>query len=282
MTDMIEISEDELQDFAPLLGEDMAEDLRRIYFKGIGAVDEKGSPLGALVYELLHSDSEEDTAARICMLKADDGEVSDSMEDFYRQNSVPENEIVETTYELENEPAAKALEDKGFSLEKKENDVLTITLGEIAATELGKGYKLPEYVGNIEELSIMQFRNAVKQILFKGHPGSEEDLPFLPKSWFDNKVSACITSGEKNPGLFLIRRTPSGVLIPVLFFAYGPESKKHLLIMIHYAAQQALRLYPPETPVRISRKNPSTRTLMDKLLPDWPVADIFYGTRKEQ
>ncbi|MBQ9505355.1 MAG: hypothetical protein IJU93_10160 [Lachnospiraceae bacterium] len=279
--DIIEISEENLEEFGPLLGEDLAEDVRRIYYNGFGITDEDGKALGAFVYELLNSESEEDTKARICRVRAEDKEVSAALEAFYTDTSTKENEIVKSFYELSEEDEAKALADIGFSMEKKEGDALDITLGELSATSLGKQKILPEYVSSIEGLSVLQFRDAVKQILFKGHKGLVEDIPYLPKSWFDNSVSACVSSGGMFPGLFLIRRTPSGILIPVLFFAYGPESKKDLLYMMRYSLNKALQVYPPETVVRIYRRKTSVKAITDNLLPNRPGAEIFYGERKE-
>ena len=279
--DIIEISEENLEEFGPLLGEDLAEDVKRIYYNGFGVMSEDGKALGAFVYELLNSESEEDTRARICRLKAEDKEVSAALEAFYTDTSTKENEIVRSFYELLEEDEAKALAGIGFSMEKKEGDALDITLGELSATSLGKQKILPEYVSNIEGLSVLQFRDAVKQILFKGHKGLVEDIPYLPKSWFDNSVSACVSSGGMIPGLFLIRRTPSGILIPVLFFAYGPESKKDLLYMMRYSLNKALQVYPPETVVRIYRRKPSVKAITDNLLPNKQGYEIFCGERKE-
>ncbi len=277
----IEISEDNLDDFAALLGEDLCEDMKRIYYGGIGAVDDDEKAVGAFVYELLHSESEEDTKSRICMVRSDDKQTADAMHAYYLQTSVKEDEVVESFYELESEEEAKALAEHGFTLEKKEDDVIAVTLGELGQTEVGKKHKFPDYIGNIGDLTILQFRDAVKQILFKGHMGVIEDIAFLSKGWFDAEISACVSSGERVTGLFLIRRTPSGVLIPVLFFAYGPEYRKNLGYMLSYSIQMALRIYPPETVVRISRKSPATRALTEKLIPGRIGSEIFCGSRKE-
>ncbi len=282
MMDIIEISEENIDDFRTLLGEDLSEDVNRIYFNGIGAMDEEGRAKGALVYELLNSESEEDTKGRICLVQSGDEETADSLEDYYSKTSVKEEEIVESFYELETEADAMALVRAGFSSEKKEDDILTVTLGELSKTALGKKQKGSEQVENISSLSILQFRKAVKDILFKGHKGIMEDIPYLPKDWFDNDISACISSGDRVSGLFLVRRTPSGILIPALLFAYGSDSKKNLLFMLRYSLQQALHIYPPETNVCIPRKNAVTRALTDKLITNRSGAEIFFGIRREK
>lgn len=280
--DIIEISEDNLDDFREYLGEDLSEDVKRVYYNGIGATDSTGNTVGAFVYELLNSESEEDTKSRICMLKSDDNDIFNSLENYYTTNSIQEEEIVESFYRLADEAEATTLSEHGFSKEKKEDDILTVTLKEIGETKFGKHRKLPDYIGNINDLSVLQFRGAVKQVLFKGHKGNMEDIPFLPKVWFDNRISACVTSGDNIPGLFLIRKTPSGVLIPALLFAYGPEFKFHIGYMISYAIQQALKLYHPDTVIKIPRSSAAAKALTEKIMPDKSGAEIFFGTRKEQ
>ena len=251
--DIIGISEDNLEEFQSLLGEDLSEDVKRIYYNGIGVTDEDGQAVGAFVYELLDAESEDDTRSRICMVKAGNEEIADSLKDYYTNTSVREDEVAESFYALAQEAEAKTLEESGFSLEKKEDDTLSITLAELGETAIGKPKKLPDYVTNLEAISVLQFRDAVKQILFKGHTGIMEDIPFLPKTWFDNSISSCVNSDGTVTGLFLIRRTPSGLLIPALLFAYGPDSKKDLLQMLRYSLQNAMQFYPPETVVKIYR-----------------------------
>ena len=280
--DIVGISEDNLEDFSPFLGKDLTEDLKRIFYNGIGAIDGKGQAAGAFVYELINCESEEDTKSRICMVKAGDRETADRLRDYYSGTSVKEDGIFESFYKLTGEAEARSLEEIGFSLEKREDDTLEVSIGELAETTIGKPKKLPDRVTNIERLSVLQFRDAVKKILFKGHNGIVEDISYLPKTWFDNDVSACVSSGGIVSGLFLVRRTPSGVLIPVLFFACGPESNKNLLHMLRYSLKQAIQRYPPETVVRIHRRSTSIKALTDNILPGRAGKEIFFGVRKEK
>ncbi len=280
--DIVGITEENRDDFLPFLGEDIAEEIKRVYVNGLGAIDEEGRTVGAFIYELQNSESEEDTRGRICLIRSEGEEISESLEKYYSATSVNEDQIVESFYLLEEEAEARILTEAGFSFEKREDEILTVTLADLSASKLGKKKRIPGHVGNIEDLSVLQFRDAVKQILFKGHTGILEDIPYLPKSWFDGKVSACVSSGGKIPGLFLVRRTPTGILVPALLYAYGPESKVDVLYMLRYSVQQALQIYPPETKVVIHRKYASIRALTDNLLPNRSGEKIFFGMRKEQ
>lgn len=281
MIDVIEISEENLDDFMPLLGEDISDDVRRVYYHAFGVLDDDDEALGAFVYEILNSESEEDTRSRISFAKSDDTTTLEEMVQYYKENSVKEGEILESFCELDDEVSAKAFAKDGFSFKKRESENITISLKDLEATVLAKKAKIPDYVGSIESLTVLQFRDAVKQILFKGHKGILEDVAFLPKNWFDNSISAYVTSGGMICGLFLVRKSPSGMLVPVLYFAYGPESRMHLLHMLRFTAQKALELYPGNTKVMILRRSDAIKALAGKLLPGKSGEEIFFGTRKE-
>ncbi|MBR4530779.1 MAG: hypothetical protein IKO80_10960 [Lachnospiraceae bacterium] len=281
MMEVFGISEENIEAFRSLLGEDVADDMKRVYFRGIGARDDNGKALGAVAFELIDAESGDDTKSRIFLAKYRNEEAGSLLQEFYTANAVSEDEITESTYELPDEAQAEVFVHAGFTGGKKESDEIRITLGEIAKLDIAKPRNLPDYIGSIEDLSVLQYRNAVKKILFKGQKGILEDLAYLPKNWFDEQISACSVSDDEADGLFLVRRTPSGTLIPVLLYAYGPDYRKNLLFMIGQAARRALESCPPETPVLINRKNPATRALAGKLLPKTTGAEIFYGSRKE-
>ena len=54
-----EITGDNSGEFISLIGEDIADDLKRLYYRGIGLKDDDDLPAGALVYELINADGEE-------------------------------------------------------------------------------------------------------------------------------------------------------------------------------------------------------------------------------
>lgn len=279
--EVVEISDENLDSFLSLLGEDLAEDVKRVYYGGIGALDDSDKPLGAFIYELLNSDNDDDVEGRILFAEYEKQEVFDELRDYYSENTVEDEEITLSSYELEEEETANAFVKAGFSSEKKESDTLLVTLEEIQKLELAAAKKLPGYVNSIDQLSLQDYREAVKQILFKGHKGVMDDIAYLPMDWFECGISSCVISGDKVKGLFLIRKTPSGALIPALLFAYGPEFKKNLIYLIKYTIQKALKKYPPETKVFIIKKDAGTKALAQKLLPGKTGTQVFFGTREE-
>ena len=200
----------------------------------------------------------------------------------YTDHIVPEKDIAETLYELENEDKAKIFPENGFSFGEGESNTLELTLGDLKDHKLARSSKLPGYIKSTGSLSLIQYRKAINNVLLKGHKGAFEDMAYLPLRWFDTEISSCSVSGDKANGLFLIRRNPSGALIPALLFAYGPDFQKDLLYMINYSLRRALDVCPPDTPLLIRMKNKSTRALAHKLLPEHVGKKVFVGNRIEK
>ncbi len=278
----IEITEKDLDNFQRLLGEDLTDDLGRIFYRGIGVVDSEGNPLGAMTCELMNEDSCEENECRIRFLQSKNKEVFDVMHDYFTVNLVMEEGVSQSLYELADQKETEALSGVGFSREKKESDSLIVTLGQLAESKLAKTRKPPAYIDTLGTLSSLQYRDTLKQILFKGHNGIMEDISYLPKRWFDNGISACVISEERVSGLFLIRKTPSGMLIPALFFANGPGYRRNLFYMLKFTVQKAIQCYPSETPVMIVRQNEHIRALTDWIFPGQKGQEVFCGMRKEQ
>ena len=282
MMEAFTITDDNAELFDPVFGEDLADDMHRVYYRGIGVLDPERNPAGTLVFELLDAeDQDKDTKAFIRFASFPNEEAQKAVLRFYAENLVDEEEIGETGYALKDEGTADALTKAGFSKEKRESEEIHVTLEELANTDLAKRKQPPSFIRNITDLSLLQYRNAVKEALFKGHKGLLEDLPYLPKNWFDEEVSSCSISDDEADGIFLIRKTPSGVLIPALLFAHGPEYKKTLLHLITYSVKAAIEKLPPKTKVRITRRDAATKALTGKLLPNSSGREVFFGSRKE-
>ena len=58
---VVEIDSDNVEEYSKFIDQDLQEQLDREFFRGIGAVDDTDTPVGAMVYELLDYDSDEDT-----------------------------------------------------------------------------------------------------------------------------------------------------------------------------------------------------------------------------
>jgi hypothetical protein len=279
-----EISEDNLEEFEDLLGEDMIEDMDRMFYRGYGTRDADGNINGAMIYEVKGlDDDDKDTSSQILFIKAEDEEAYAGLHEIYKEDGVKEDEITDTFYEFEDEGMASSCEKEGFTKGSKESDIVRITLSDASKFDfINKIKKIPDYIVSLSELSVSQFRAAIKNCEFNGQNGILEDLSYLPMGWFDGDLSSCtITDGEVN-GVFLIRRTPSGVIIPVLLFATGTDSVKNLALMIAHSVKEAEELFDPDITIEIHRTRKASAALIKKLIPDIKGEVAFFGERIEK
>ncbi len=280
MMEFVEISADNAEEFEGYIDEDLAEDLDRAFFKGIGAVD-GGTPAGALVYELINSESEEDTKSRIRLLAGRDDEVKKELLKQYSE-AVSEDEVTESFYEFSDEALAKDLSENGFSKEETESLDLVVTVADIKKlAAMFKNQKTPAYIQSISDTSVLQFRTFIKNCLFKGTKGIVEDLAYLPKTWYETEASACVITDDEVTGAMLLRKSPSGVLIPELYTAYGPDYQKNLALLLSACVLKVSELYPDDTKVVIRRHNDNVSKLTGKLFAGRKGDMVFCGTRAE-
>ncbi len=284
MTDIQDLCEDNFETFDPYLGKELAEDMRREFFRGYGVQGEDGTPTGVMVWELLNSEKEdEDVKSRIWYLQAESEDAFNTMQERYLEEGVSEEEIRESFYWLEDEKSALSCEKAGFSKEIRESEYITLTLSDASKIPFfAKIKKIPDFICSLEELTPIQYRLAVKNCLFSEKKGLLEDLGYLHMDWFETVVSACTVTDDEISGVFLIRARASGVLEPVLLTASGPDFQKHLAMMIAYAIQKGMEKYPPETVIRISRSRKETAALIKKLLPGLKGEELFFGNRTEK
>ena len=76
---ILEIYKEDAPLFSEYIDEDMRENLDRVFYNAIGAMDEGETPAGVLVYELQNSESEKDTLSRILSFDAKSGDISDEL-----------------------------------------------------------------------------------------------------------------------------------------------------------------------------------------------------------
>ncbi len=278
---IMQITDDNKDDFISILGKDVAEDLSRIFFRGLGAKDDNDEAVGVFVYEIVESETDKDTRSIIWMLKSDNEKTAASLQSVYKNDEVAADGIAESCYELPGEKEASELEKAGFSKEKKESEYLRVTLSEFSSTAFAKKRKIPDFIRPLSDISVLEYRSAVKAFLARGQKGIADDLPYLPKKWFDGDVSICSTADGKIDGMFLVRATPSGILMPILYYAYGPDYVKNLAFMLCRSIENALEKYPPETQVVICRAKKASRDMMEKILPQAKGEEVFCGSRRE-
>ena len=262
---VIEINKNNAEEYSGALGPDLTSDMERYFYYAHAAVDDDGKVCGVLVYELTNADNEDDTESSIVQFNYDNDEVRSQLWSEY-EKSVKNNDIVITHYETGDADLAGFYESAGFSKNSGESSKLSFTVGDLSSLPVNLSAKLPSNIINNQDISVIQYRNAVKNFLVKGAKGSVTDLAYLKIGWFERDISACAVSDDKVDGMFLIRKTPSGELHPVLYAAFGPEFMKNLGAMLVFTAKKAIELYPPDTVIRIKRHNKQVAALCAKML----------------
>ena len=111
---IIEVTKSNASEFEDMIGVDLVTDLSRSFFRGLAAVDEDGTCHGALVYELLGVDSDDDTKSRIRLLVGDDEDIKAQLQDEYRK-AASEDDVAKSFFETSESEMASFFEKMGFS-----------------------------------------------------------------------------------------------------------------------------------------------------------------------
>lgn len=280
---VFEISDENLDEFTEFLGEDLTDDMNRLFYRGYGTSDDDGNINGAMVYEVCGlDDDDQDTLSRVLFFRADTDEAREKLDRIYREEGVEDEEIVESFYEFEDEAMADNCEKEGYSKGTRESETVRIRLADALKLDfVNKIKKMPEYIVKLEELSVTEYRSGVKNCVFNGQNGILEDLSDLSMSWFDTEISSCTITDEEVNGFFFVRTTPSGIIMPVLLYAYGPDYVKNLALMIANSIREAEKRYPPETEIVIRRRKRASAALVKKLMPSLKGVPAFFGERME-
>ena len=279
--EFVEITEENADEFSGFVDTDVSCNLGRCFFFGIGVVGDDDNPVGALVYELINYDSDEDTTSRIHSFAASDEEAAESLMAAYGE-AVNAKDVTLSYYEMGDENADRYLGSRGFTSGRGESPDIVVTVGELKKmADLLSGKKLPPYVQSVSKISLMQYRSFLKTCLIKERFGILEDLGYLPMSWFERDVSSCSMADDKVDGVLLIRRLPSQTLEPCLFAAFGIDYQKNLGIIMLSSVQKVVEQYPEDTKVVIRRHNKNVKNLTDKFFPGKKGEEVYIGKRAE-
>ena len=280
--ELVKITEENTDDFSKMISEDLKCNLGRRFFNGLGVLDHESNPVGAMVYELLNYDSEEDTKILIHSFVSEDDEATELLMSEYGK-AVSEDGAVESLYETGDEKINAVFTSHGFNAKQSESLNIVVSAGELKeVAAMAAGKKIPGYIHDMSDTPPLRYRNFLKKCLVKGKSGLLEDLGYLPLSWFEREVSICSISDEMIDGVLLVRKLPSQVLVPCLLTAFGIDFQKNLLYIMLQSAQRVVELYPEETKVVIRRHNAGVKKLTDKFFPNKNGEKVYTGRREER
>ncbi|MCR4908632.1 MAG: hypothetical protein K5985_07345 [Lachnospiraceae bacterium] len=272
-----EISTDGLEGLREIMDPDVAENIGREGFKGLGVFDRYTAEfLAGMVWEFFE-DGEE---ARIEWLKSLSPAAGELLFEEYAGAAAGDG-ILRTGVEipLGDQAVEELLLRENFELELGESEDLYITLGELGVLKK----KVPEGAGgvrSIDTLSSKQFERALKEALKQGRKIISPDLDRMPMYYFDKDVSSVFVDGDGEiRGLFLLHLTASGKLKSELIYAKKPDTGRCLLNMIDFSIRAAEKLYPENTVVILRRNKADARALTSRLLPDATGRDAVRGVQ---
>ncbi len=282
-----ELHESNIHKYKEIVGKDRAEDISRYFFRGIACFDDpdddsEESLKAAMIWELKSAESDEDTASEITWVyDAEPGSLEAALDEYSKR--VRDEDVRRSFFELtdigNNEKDVLSL--SGFNLSSAESRDLRICLKEFGELRALRR-KAPNYIYNLGSIDSDQFEQGMIKIMFNQNAAALEDMYYLPKEWFDEKVSCCVMTDGCVNGFLLVHRYPSGLIRPVLFYSVGADSNYNLLDMMRYSVHAALAEYPDDTPVLIRRRTKSVSKLTDKLFPGKKGEAVISGKRIEQ
>lgn len=277
-----EITEDNVSDLTQYLGEDVAENIGREYFYGLGLFDALEEPAAALVWCIKNTDCFDDAQAELCFFSYENEEDGRELLQEYSERVLDEN-VIRSFFEFEGlgKDNEQMLKHEGFKVKKTEGKNLFVKLEELSEMRFAAKKSTPSYIVSLDRVTQAQFKQGVTNCMFAGRAGVNEDLAMLPMEWYEKEISACVITDGKAKGFLLIHRRPSGILMPVLLYASGVDARKEMLNMMRFCINAAVKKYPGDTKVLIYRYDDNTRSLSSYLFPGKKGDKVTVGERAE-
>ena len=275
-----EIAEDNIEDYSSIISDDVAENMERMYYRGLACHDDDDNIASAMIWELRSVEKDCDTESRIeCVYAEDPGSLETLLGEYH--NQAVDEDVVRSFFELSSmdDKIGNALGELGFEVASGESHDVVLPVSELVKLPLMKK-RPPDYIKSIADLDIKTYHQGIMKILFKDDVSDMEDLSYIPKTWFEQDVSCYVTTDDKVNGFLLIHEFPSGILMPVLYHATGPDYVKDLAYMMIYSIAWAYKKHP-DGKVLVRRRNKNVAAMVGKLFPGKKGEPAVSGKREE-
>lgn len=280
---LTEITAANLESFESYLGKDTAENIGRECFNGLVLTDEEEkASRAAVVWKSTEDEEKKKRYAELSCFSAAGVEEGTQVIGAFADR-IDEEGTDASFFEFADlkEELRTVFTGAGYSLREGESRDLKLSVGELKELPFAKK-KLPYYVTCLDGLSEGRFWQGISNALYNSRQGLLEDLDSLPLSFYEQEISCVAEEDGKIRGMFLIHRRPSGILMPVLLYAGGPDSRKNLLYMLSFSVQAALCWYSEDTEVLLRRHDEKTRSLTDYLFPGRQGSMAVIGERRRE
>ena len=277
------LDENNIEQFAEYIPEDMAENLERHFFAGLLAVVEK-EPIAGIIWEYRNTSSERDKESHIVWLQIDDPHAADRLFEFYT-DAVQDEQVTVSAFDLPArgfEKEKSALSAAGFSVALMEGDEIRATLADLNKISALKSIKPRPDIKPISQMSQREFNVGIRRFAEADDFGICEDLEYLPREYFDMDISCFCEIDEMIEGILLFHKTASGMFKIIVMAALGEESKRILSQMLARAVTNASYIYPPDTKICIDRHSYNSLALSERLFPSSIGVPVYIGSRSER
>ncbi len=282
MLEILEINEDIQNSCKELMLPDTSENLTRKNTRSLAAMNGEGSAEGILVWRLKEKAKGEGSEAELIDFKGLDKGVMEKLLNEYSDRTGGDgvDHSFFERFDMAPEERDVFLEAE-FDLEEKEGRDIILDVSELQSMKIRKK-KVPDSIGNIGQLQDLQFMQGITNCVLHEKTGLMDDLAVMPRDWYDPTVSSFVRTDGRINGFFLIHRTPSGILMPVLLTAIGPDSRMDLLNMLCYSINAAINTCPEGTKILIRRHEEEVYALASYLLPGRKGETVWAGNRTEE
>ena len=273
---------DNISKFEDYLTPDVAENIGRTFYHGL-VVTDNDTPVGGMVWEIKNTMKDADVYSDISWMVIKNDESAELLFKKYDEMIRLAN-VVKSSFSLSaktGKEEKRILKERGFSVKLMEGDKIAVHLSEIVNIEFVKKIKDSGNVFPLSNITQRGLNGVMKNMISLGHYGVCEDLPYLPRLYFEKDVSCYSEVNGTVNGLLLCHKYPSGTIEISMIAAIGKDYVKTLPYLIAFAARSAEEIYPPETVVMIDRHNYATLALGEKLFPKGFGTPVYIGERPE-
>ncbi len=278
---IIELDDDNLEYFEEYIGADIAENIKRPFYKGLIAEDDHGVK-GGMIWN--YKKAAKDCVSVIEWFNASDSYIAEELFLYYRamikDMYVRRSEIVVPA--TRNKAEKEILKHAGFTVRLTESDDIIVTLSELSAMPLMKDRKIPRGVTTLGEVTMRHYKEGISRCTAAGKKGLCEDIGYLPVSFFAPDVSACyINKADEIMGFLLFHLLPSGMFSIQLMVCLDKDVGVVLPGMMRKFVSAMEETYPPDTKILLNRHNEASLLLTEKLLPRGFGIPVYAGSREE-
>lgn len=279
---IIKLDEDNIDDYVDYVTEDVAENIGRMFYRGILAAEDN-TLLAGMVWEERNLMLDAENESFITWLRIDRDDAGEALFEEYR-SVISADEIVKSSFSLPAKTASKeikALENAGFTVKFMEGDLIKARLSEIAELPFVRKIRIADSIRPLKTITQRGFNAGIKRFMSKGLYGICQDLPYLSRNYFENDVSCYSEDDGELNGLLLFHGNPSGGLVVVIMAAIGSDYGRILPQLIKQFVTSALEIYDPDSEIWIDRHNYASLALSEKLFPRGFGIPVYIGSRRE-